>query len=125
MLFSDSAVEMTGSLARRGASIRQSLGLGTKKYKQEPLEPVTEAMPLSEEQTEAVDTVLKLRDTYTLPEIPPMPLSGECETAWPISRQLAGVVNISVSDENVYECFRYLDWAKFLLQHYILSNLLY
>lgn len=72
---SDSAVEMTGSLARRGASIRQSLGLGTKKYKQEPLEPVTEAMPLSEEQTEVVDTVLKLRDTYTLPEIPPMPLS--------------------------------------------------
>ncbi|XP_043085423.1 exocyst complex component 3-like protein 4 isoform X1 [Puntigrus tetrazona] len=72
---SDSAVEITGSLARRGASIRQSLGLGTKKYKQEPLEPVTEAMTLPEEQTEVVDRVLELRDTYTLPEIPHMPLS--------------------------------------------------
>ncbi|XP_016123820.1 exocyst complex component 3-like protein 4 isoform X2 [Sinocyclocheilus grahami] len=71
----NSAVEITGTLARRGASIRQSLGLGTKKYKQEPLEPVTEAMTLSEEQTEVVDTVLELSDTYTLPEIPPMPLS--------------------------------------------------
>uniref|UniRef100_A0A8C1T9H9 Exocyst complex component 3-like 4 n=2 Tax=Cyprinus carpio TaxID=7962 RepID=A0A8C1T9H9_CYPCA len=72
---SDSAVEITGSLTRRGLSIRQSLGLGTKKYKQEPLEPVTEAMTLSEGKTEVVDTVLELRDTYTLPEIPPMPLS--------------------------------------------------
>uniref|UniRef100_A0A671TDM4 Exocyst complex component 3-like protein 4 n=1 Tax=Sinocyclocheilus anshuiensis TaxID=1608454 RepID=A0A671TDM4_9TELE len=72
---SDSAVEITGSLARRGASIRQSLGLGTKKHKQEPLEPVTEAMTPSEEQTEVIDTVLELRDTYTLPEIPPVPLS--------------------------------------------------
>ncbi|XP_016368056.1 exocyst complex component 3-like protein 4 [Sinocyclocheilus rhinocerous] len=71
----DSAVEITGSLARRGASIRQSLGLGTKKHKQEPLEPVTEAMTPSEEQTEVIDTVLELRDTYTLPEIPPVPLS--------------------------------------------------
>ncbi|XP_043085424.1 exocyst complex component 3-like protein 4 isoform X2 [Puntigrus tetrazona] len=71
----NSAVEITGSLARRGASIRQSLGLGTKKYKQEPLEPVTEAMTLPEEQTEVVDRVLELRDTYTLPEIPHMPLS--------------------------------------------------
>lgn len=72
---SDSAVEITGSLAKRGASIRQSLGLGTKQKKQEPLEPVTEAKTPSEEQTEVIDTVLELRKTYTLPEIPPMPLS--------------------------------------------------
>lgn len=88
MLFSDSAVEITGSLTRRGLSIRQSLGLSSKKSKQEPLEPVTEAMTLSEGKTEVVDTVLELRDTYTLPEIPPMPLSGECESVYLISRQL-------------------------------------
>ncbi|KTF93849.1 hypothetical protein cypCar_00032092 [Cyprinus carpio] len=72
---SDSAVEITGSLVKRGASIRQSLGLVTKQKKQEPLRPVTEAMAPSEEQTEVVDTVLELRDTYTLPEIPTTPLS--------------------------------------------------
>ncbi|XP_059422661.1 exocyst complex component 3-like protein 4 [Carassius carassius] len=71
----NSADETTGTLARRTLSFRQSLGLGTKKYKQDPLEPVTEAMTLSEEQTEVTDTVLELRDTYTLPEIPSMPLS--------------------------------------------------
>uniref|UniRef100_A0A8C2DG74 Exocyst complex component 3-like 4 n=1 Tax=Cyprinus carpio TaxID=7962 RepID=A0A8C2DG74_CYPCA len=71
---SDSAVEITGSLVKRGSSIRR-LGLGTKQKKQEPLRPVTEAMTPSEEQTEVVDTVLELRDTYTLPEIPTTPLS--------------------------------------------------
>ncbi|KAK2896476.1 hypothetical protein Q8A67_010964 [Cirrhinus molitorella] len=72
---SDSAVEITESLVKRGTLIRHSLGLGTKKHKQEPLEPVTEALTLSEEQIEVVDAVLELRDTYTLPEIPHMPLS--------------------------------------------------
>lgn len=85
MLFSDSAVEITGSLVKRGASIRQSLGLSTKQKKQEPLRPVTEAMTPSEEQTEVVDTVLELRDTYTLPEIPTTPLSGEFESACPFA----------------------------------------
>ncbi|XP_051506633.1 exocyst complex component 3-like protein 4 isoform X1 [Myxocyprinus asiaticus] len=73
---SDSAVAITGTLVKRGASIRQSLGLGSKKFKQEPLEPVTEAITSSEEQKpEDVDEVLQLRETYTLPEIPSMPLS--------------------------------------------------
>ncbi|XP_026080181.1 exocyst complex component 3-like protein 4 [Carassius auratus] len=71
----NSADETTGTLARKTLSFRQSLRLGPKKYKQEPLEPVTEAMTLSEEQTEVTNTVLELRDTYTLPEIPSMPLS--------------------------------------------------
>jgi len=39
-------------------------------------------MDLSEEQisksVQSIDRVLELRDTYTLPEIPPLPLSGEC-----------------------------------------------
>ncbi|ROK15755.1 Exocyst complex component 3-like protein 4 [Anabarilius grahami] len=72
---SDSAV----ALAKRGASFRQSLGLGPKKHKQELLEPVTETMTSSEEQksdsVESIDRVLELRDTYTLPEIPALPLS--------------------------------------------------
>jgi len=69
-------------LAKKGASIRQSLRLGPKKHKQELLEPVTETLPSSEEQksdsVESIDKVLELRDTYTLPEIPALPLSGEC-----------------------------------------------
>lgn len=69
-------------MAKRGASIRQSLGLGPKKHKQDPLEPVTETITSSEEQksnsVESIDRVLELRDTYTLPEIPALPLSGEC-----------------------------------------------
>ncbi|XP_077053153.1 exocyst complex component 3-like protein 4 [Siphateles boraxobius] len=75
---SDSAVGITG-MAKRSASIRQSLGLSSKKHKQEPLQTVTEAMSLSEEDrldsVKSIDKVLNLRDTYTLPEIPPLPLS--------------------------------------------------
>lgn len=76
---SDSAVGITGTLAKRGASIRQSLGLSTKKHKQEPLQPVTETMFSTEElrsdSVASIDRVMELRDTYTLPEIPPLPLS--------------------------------------------------
>ncbi|XP_048060344.1 exocyst complex component 3-like protein 4 [Megalobrama amblycephala] len=76
---SDSAIGLTGTLAKRGASIRQSLGLGPKKHKQDLLEPVTETITSSEEQksnsVESIDRVLELRDTYTLPEIPALPLS--------------------------------------------------
>ncbi|KAG1950583.1 exocyst complex component 3-like protein [Pimephales promelas] len=75
----NSAVEITGPVAKRGTSFRESLGLGPKKHKQEPLQPVTEDMDLSEEQisksVQSIDRVLELRDTYTLPEIPPLPLS--------------------------------------------------
>ncbi|XP_067278602.1 exocyst complex component 3-like protein 4 [Pseudorasbora parva] len=74
---SDSAVGITGSLAKRGASFRQSLGLSTKKHK--PLQPVTEAINSSEElrsdSVASINRVLELRDTYTLPEIPHLPLS--------------------------------------------------
>ncbi|RXN24792.1 exocyst complex component 3 4 isoform X1 [Labeo rohita] len=71
----NSAVEITESLAKRGTLFRQSLGLGVKKHKQEPLEPVTETMTLSEEQTEVVDVALNLTDKYALPPIPHMPRS--------------------------------------------------
>ncbi|KAK7148916.1 hypothetical protein R3I93_013057 [Phoxinus phoxinus] len=76
---SDSAIGITVTLAKRGTSFRQSFGLISKKQKQEPLQPVTEAIFSSEDQisdsVKSIDRMLELRDTYTLPEIPHLPLS--------------------------------------------------
>lgn len=72
---SDSAVIITDTLVKRGASLRQSLGLGTKKIKQEHLEPVTEVLR-EESRPEVTDEVREeVRNTYSLPEIPTVPLS--------------------------------------------------
>ncbi|KAI7806031.1 exocyst complex component 3-like protein 4 [Triplophysa rosa] len=68
---SDSAVIITDTLVKRGGKLRQSLGLGTKKLKLEHLEPVTEVLP-EESRPEVTEEV---RDTYSLPEIPTVPLS--------------------------------------------------
>lgn len=74
---SDSAGSITGSLIKRGTSLRHSLGLGTKKLKREQLEPVTEAKTLPEEPNKGVMNGIReeVRDTYSLPEIPTHPLS--------------------------------------------------
>ncbi|XP_056616708.1 exocyst complex component 3-like protein 4 [Triplophysa dalaica] len=68
---SDSAVTITDNLVKRGGKFKQNLGLGTKKAKQEHLEPVTEVLP-EESRPEVRE---KMRDTYSLPEIPTVPLS--------------------------------------------------
>lgn len=69
------------SLMKRGASIRRSLKLGTKKdktCKQEPLGPVSEGSVEEKEEKEEEEEVVweEVEEAYTLPEIPQTPLSG-------------------------------------------------
>lgn len=73
------------SLMKKGASIRRSLRLGSKKdkdkdktCKQEPLGPVLEgSAEEKKEEKEEEDVVWEeIEEAYTLPEIPHTPLSG-------------------------------------------------
>ncbi|XP_041941371.1 exocyst complex component 3-like protein 4 isoform X2 [Alosa sapidissima] len=79
---SESSVALGDLLMKKGASLRRSLRLGSKRHapersaNQEPLHCVVEASQ-SEQSTsrsEVTETV-EVRESYVLPEIPPLPLS--------------------------------------------------